>query len=93
MKNKKKNNKNSILSISLEELTDDPKKISKKIYQFCNIDWDEKCLNFHNKKNLFSKTASNNQIRSAILAYNKKKYEPYHFLIEDYKKSFSWLKS
>ena len=89
----KKNNKNSILSISLEELTDDPKKISKKIYQFCNIDWDEKCLNFHNKKNLFSKTASNNQIRSAILAYNKKKYEPYHFLIEDYKKSFSWLKS
>ena len=86
-----KKNKDNILSISLEELTNDPKKISKKIYQFCNLKWDEKCLNFSNRNNLFSKTASNNQIRLGIQKYNKKKYEPYHFLIKNYKKNFNWL--
>ena len=93
IKKQTKKNKDNILSISLEELTNDPNKISKIIYQFCNLDWDEKCLNFQSKSSLFSNTASNNQIRSGIKSYNKKKYEPYHFLIENYKKNFDWLQS
>lgn len=88
-----KKNKNSILSISLEELTNNPEKISKIIYQFCNLEWDEKCLDFSNRNILFSKTASNNQIRLGIQTYDKKKYEPYRFLIENYKNNFSWLQS
>ena len=34
---------------------------------------------------IVSKTASNNQIRLGIQTYDKKKYEPYRFLIENYK--------
>ena len=86
-----KKNKNSILSISLEELTNNPEKISKIIYKFCNLEWDEKCLDFSNRNILFSKTASNNQIRLGIQTYDKKKYEPYRFLIENYKNNFNWL--
>ena len=91
IKNQTINNKNNILSISLEELSSHPKKISKNIYQFCNLKWDEKCLDFSNRNNLFSKTASNNQIRLGIQTYDKKKYEPYRFLIENYKNNFNWL--
>ncbi len=88
----KNKNKDCILSVSLEELTNNPEKISKKIYNFCNLDWDESCLNFQKRKNLFSKTASNNQIRSGIKKYNANKYGPYYYLLKDYKKNFDWIK-
>ena len=80
-----------IISVSLEELTIKPTDISKKIYQFCNLEWDQNCLNFQKRKNLFSSTASNNQIRSGIQNYNNKKYENYHFLIKNYKLKYDWL--
>ena len=86
-------NEKKILSISLEDLTKNPKRISQKIYEFCNLDWDENCINFHKRDDLFSKTASSNQIRSGIKVYDKKKYEDYDFLIKDFEKDFEWLKS
>ncbi len=80
-----------IISVSLEELTINPKDISNKIYQFCNLEWDENCLNYQKRENLYSSTASNNQIRSGIQNYNNKKYEKYQFLIKDYKSKYDWL--
>ena len=80
-----------IISVSLEELTIKPKDVSKKIYRFCNLEWDQNCLNFQKRKNLFSSTASNNQIRSGIQDYNNKKYENYRFLIKNYKPKYDWL--
>ena len=44
------------------------------------------------KKNLFSSTASNNQIREGIQSYDTKKYKNYQFLIDDYKSKYEWLK-
>ncbi len=87
----KEKNPDKIISVSLEELTIKPKDISKKIYQFCNLEWDENCLNYQKRKNLYSSTASNNQIRSGIQNYNNKKYENYHFLIKDFKSKYDWL--
>ncbi len=79
------------MSISLEELTMKPKYVTKKIYKFCNLEWDENCLNYQKRKNLFSSTASNTQIRSGIQNYNIKKYKNYHFLIKNYKLKYDWL--
>ncbi len=87
----KEKHPDKIISVSLEELTINPKDISKKIYQFCNLEWDENCLNYQKRKNLYSSTASNNQIRSGIQNYNNKKYENYHFLIKDFKSKYDWL--
>ena len=81
----------NVMSVSLEELTAYPKDISKHIYQFCNLEWDENCLNFQKRKNLYSSTASNNQIRAGIQSYNNKKYENYRFLINNYKSKYEWL--
>jgi len=81
-----------ILSISLEQLTLFPEDISKKVYQFCDIEWDASCLNFSTQKELFSSTASNQQIRSGIQKYNNEKYKKYYYLLDNYKTKYSWIK-
>ena len=81
-----------ILSISLEDFTNNPKKLSKKIYKFCNLRWNDKCLNFYNRNDLFINTASNNQIRTSVKKYNNKKYKPYKKIIKNYFDKYSWLK-
>ena len=88
----KKSYSENIISVSLEELTKRPKIVAEQIYQFCNLEWDENCLNFQKKNLLYSSTASNNQIRDGIQNYNNKKYENYRFLIDDYKSNYDWLK-
>ncbi len=80
-----------VISISLEKLTAKPEDISKYIYQFCDLEWDENCLNFQKRKDLYSSTASNNQIRAGIQNYNDKQYENYRFLINKYKSRYNWL--
>jgi len=79
------------MSVSLEKLTANPIDTSKNIYQFCNLEWDENCLNFQKRKNLYSSTASNNQIRAGIQSYNNKKYQNFRFLINSYKSKYEWL--
>tara|TARA_B100001093_G_scaffold70831_1_gene61348 strand:- start:254 stop:1729 length:1476 start_codon:yes stop_codon:yes gene_type:complete len=81
----------NILSVALEELTIKPEEISKQIYQFCGLKWDQNCLKFEERKNLFSSTASNNQIRAGIQSYNEKKYQNYQFLIKNYKSKYEWF--
>jgi len=70
-----------IMDVSLEKLTLDKKNESQKIFEFCNIDWNNDVLNFNKKNNLFTKTNSFLQIRQKIIKYNNK-YESYYHLIK-----------
>jgi len=70
-----------IMDVSLEKLTIDKKNESQKIFEFCNIDWNNDVLNFNKKNNLFTKTNSFLQIRQKIIRYNNK-YESYYHLIK-----------
>ena len=70
-----------IMDVSLEKLTLDKKNESQKIFEFCNIDWNNDVLNFNKKNNLFTKTNSFLQIRQKIIRYNNK-YESYYHLIK-----------
>ncbi len=87
----KKKYPDKIFSISLESLTKDPKKKSMEIYKFCGLVWDEKCLKFYKRNDLFSNTASNNQIRASIQKYDKKKYEAYRKILKNYQKKYNWI--
>ena len=71
-----------IMDVNLEKLTLDKKKESQKIFEFCNIDWNNDVLNFNKKNKLFTKTNSFLQIRDKIDKYNVNKYEPYYYLIK-----------
>ena len=87
----KKKYKSNILDVNLEELTYEKEKISKEIFDFSNLKWNQKILNFYKRKNLFIKTLSGNQVRQKIFKYEDKKYEQYYYLINKFKKDYNWL--
>jgi len=82
---------NHVLSINLEELTNNQEFYTKKIFEFCNLSWTPEVLKFYTKKNLIVKTLSNTQIRSQITPYNQKKYKPYETLLQNYRSKYDWL--
>ena len=88
----KKKYSQNILEINLEEFSQSAEQFTKKIYDFCNLTWNNKSLEFYKRKDLFTKTLSFSQVRSPVTSYNSDKYKDYHYLINDYKKSYDWLK-
>ncbi len=69
----------SIFVLDNEELVNNQEKISKQLVDFCNLEWEDQCLEFHKSKRQV-RTASIEQVRQPI---NKrsigawKKYEKY----------------
>ena len=82
---------NAIYEVEYEKLVEDPEIESKKIMKFCELPWNKKCLEFYKRKDLFSKTASNIQIREAIYKGSINKYLPYKQLLDKYGNKYSWF--
>ena len=82
---------NEIYEIELEKLSNNPEHESKKLMKYCELPWDKKCLEFYKRKDLFSKTASNIQIREAIFKQSLDKYSPYKFFLNKYGEKYSWF--
>ena len=87
----KKKYPNKILSISLEKLTEKNKDITKNIYKFCGIEWSDQALEFYKRKDLFSNTASNIQIRSKLQKYDYEKYKPYKQFLKKFSSKYQWI--
>ena len=51
--------------------------VSKKLFHFCELEWNKSSLEFYTRKDLISKTASNVQIRKKIYKYDSHKYKIY----------------
>ena len=68
---------NQIYDISYEDLTMNQEEETRKLLEYCELDWDENCLNFH--KNIRAvKTASSSQVRDKMYQGSSnvwKKYE------------------
>jgi len=84
-------NPDSIYNLNFEELINNPEEESKKLMNYCELPWDKKCLEFYKRKDLFSKTASNIQIRKGIYKHSNDKYAPYKKILEKYQKKYSWF--
>ncbi len=74
-----------IIDIEYEKLIDDPEHETKKILKFCNLDWDENCLNFYKNSKTVS-TASVAQVRNPIYKSSIKKWKNYDKHLEKLKK-------
>jgi len=81
----------SIYELQYEKLVNEPLIESKKLLEFCNLPWNAKCLEFYKRKDIFSRTASNIQIRRAIHKDAIKKYFPYKGFLDKYKNKYHWL--
>ena len=88
----KKKHPDKIYTIELDELTKNPVNLSKDLFNFCNLEWDPKCLEFYKRDDLVSKTASNQQVRSKIFNNNTKKYVAYKEFFHPYLNKYEWLK-
>ena len=88
----KKKYADKIYTVKLKNFTKDPENSSKKIFEFCNLGWDSKCLEFYKRNDLISKTASNQQIRNKIFIDNEKKYSSYKDFFHSYADKYKWLK-
>ena len=91
IENFKKTMPNFIYDLEYEKFINNPEDESKKLMRFCGIPWDIKCLEFYKRKDLFSKTASNVQIRKAIYKDSINKYLPYKNFLIKHGKKYSWF--
>jgi len=91
IKNFNKENPGLIYELEFEKLVNDPEKESKKLMNFCELPWDQKCLEFYKRKDLISKTTSNTQIREAIYKHSLDKYLPYKKFLIRHGEKYSWF--
>ncbi len=82
---------NTIYELEFEKLIENQEIESKKLMKYCELDWDKKCLEFHKRKDLPSKTASSIQVRKAIYKHAAEKYMPYKKILNKYGKKYSWF--
>ena len=67
---------NSILNIKYEDIIFDTETKIKEIIKFCNLEWENACLEFHKNNNPI-KTLSFNQANKPIYKSSIKKHELY----------------
>ena len=87
----KKKYPDAIMDIKLENFTESAEKSTKEIYKFCNLTWSKDSLNFYKRTDLISKTLSSAQIRNEVLKYDNKKYEPYIYSLDNFRKNYKWI--
>ena len=76
---------NFIYDISYEKLIENQKEQTRKLLNFCNLKWDNKCMNFFKNKRSVS-TASTVQVRKPIYKDSIdswKRYENYLSVLMD----------
>ena len=72
---------NKLLNINLDNLTANSDETTKQIFDFCRLEWSKETLDFHLRKDLFSKTLSSTQIRRKISPKNQSIYKNYYYLL------------
>ena len=73
----------SIYTINYEDIINNPQKNISALLTFCNLDYDEKCLNFHKNKSPV-KTMSASQVTQKIYSTSIHSYKRYEDYIPDF---------
>ena len=68
--------------IKYEDLIKNPEVITKKLFSFCELDWNENVLNYHQLNKAPIRTASNNQADKPIYKSSLDKYSKFHKFFE-----------
>ena len=65
-----------MLEIHYEDLVNDPETFSRRLIDFCELPWDDACLNFHQSKRVVL-TASHDQVRRPIYKGSIERWRAY----------------
>ena len=85
MKFWKKDPGNNVFDLVYEKLISDKTTQTKKLLEFCDLEWDENCLNFHQNKKAVS-TASLAQVRQPLYNSSVHKWKNYSDELSELKK-------
>lgn len=67
----------SILSLSYEDLVSDPESYTRQLLAFCELPWDEKCLDFHQHVGSVL-TVSTHQVRNPIYSQSVDRWKRFY---------------
>ena len=65
-----------VMDVSYEDLVADQEAISRELIEFCGLEWDDSCLNFHETKR-FVATASYDQVRRPLYRKSVARWKHY----------------
>lgn len=77
----------SILEVQYEDLVANQEDVSKKIIDFCGLEWDQNCLQFH-KSNRIVLTASSDQVKQPIYKKSVNRWNNYEKYLSKVMKTF-----
>ena len=66
----------SVYELSYEDLTENQEEQSRKLLEFCELDWEEQCLDFYKTKRAVS-TASAVQVRKKMYKGSSEAWRKY----------------
>ena len=73
-----------ILDLHYEELVSDQEMVTRRILEFCELEWDDCCLQFYNVKRIVD-TASNDQVRQPIYRKSVERWRHYEPFLDELK--------
>jgi len=81
---------NKIYDISYEDLTTCQEEETRKLLEYCELEWDENCLNFHKNKRAV-KTASSSQVREKMYQGSSEAWKKYKTQLKPLLNSLGYL--
>ena len=77
-----------IYDLCYEDLTTNQEEETRKLLEYCELDWDENCLNFHTSKRVV-KTASASQVRQKMYQGSSKAWKKHEAYLQPLIKALS----
>lgn len=77
-----------ILEVNYEDTVLNQEEVTRKILDFCGLEWDEKCLEFYNIKRTVD-TASFEQVRQKVYTKSINRWKNYEKYIDDLKEGLN----
>jgi tetratricopeptide (TPR) repeat protein len=69
-----------MLEVDYEEILEKPEEMSRRLIDFCGLDWDDRCLKFHENKRTV-RTASSWQVRQPLYKTSRERWRNYEKLL------------
>jgi hypothetical protein len=65
-----------LLEVNYEDMVDNQEAVSRELVNFCGLDWDDNCLQFH-KTDRYVATSSYDQVRRPIYSSSVRRWKNY----------------
>jgi tetratricopeptide (TPR) repeat protein len=75
-----------MIDVQYEDMIADQESVSRRLIEFCGLEWDDRCLNFH-KNERFVGTASYDQVRRPIYSSSVCRWKNYDKFIDPLRKA------